>query len=221
VIRVLLVDDEPMVCAYLGAILSAAGDIEVVGEARDGAEAVETAMRRRPDVVLLDLRMPGVDGLTVIPELTSLVTPPKVVVLTTFDLDDYVLRALRSGAVGFLLKATAPQDLVHLVRAAATGSSVLSPAAAQRVLAASRAQEDAERDTRRRARALLDRLTAREVEVVAGVAQGWSNARIARQLRVSEATVKGHVSRVLVKLACDNRTQVGLVAYDAGLVART
>jgi DNA-binding NarL/FixJ family response regulator len=218
---VLLVDDEPMVCAYLGTILSAAGDIEVVGEARDGAEAVETAMRQRPDVVLLDLRMPGVDGLTAIGELLRLVSPPKVVVLTTFDLDDYVLQALRCGAVGFLLKSTAPQDLVQLVRAAATGSSVLSPAAVRRVLAASQAQADAAQDTGRRARALLEHLTAREVEVVVGIGRGWSNARIAEELRLSEATVKGHVSRVLVKLACDNRTQVGLVAYDAGLVART
>ena len=142
---------------------------------------------------------------------------PKVVVRTTFDRDDYVLRALRDGAVGFLLKATAPEDLVHLVRAAATGSSVLSPAAARTVLAASRAQADAAQDTRRRARALLDRLIARELEVVVCLGRGWSNAQIADHLRLAEPTVKGHVSRVLVTLACDTRTQVGLVAYDAGL----
>jgi DNA-binding NarL/FixJ family response regulator len=220
VIRVLLVDDEPMVCAYLGAILGAADGIAVVGAAHDGAEAVEAAIRWRPDVVLLDLRMPGVDGLAAIPVLVSLVAPPKVVVLTTFDLDDYVLRAMRCGAVGFVLKSTAPGDLVHLVRAAATGTSVLSPAAVRKVLAASQAQADAAQDTRRRARALLDRLTDRELEVVVCLGRGWSNARIAAHLRLAEATVKGHVSRVMVKLACDNRAQVGLVAYDAGLVTR-
>lgn len=229
-IRVLLVDDEPMVCAHLRTILTGAsgrggGDpagaaIDVVGEAYDGAEAVESAIRLRPDVVLLDLRMPGVDGLTAIPRLLALVSPPKVIALTTFDLDEYVMRALRSGASGFLVKSTAPDDLVDLVRAAATGSTVLSPAAAQRLLAASQAQADAQQDVRRRARALLEHLTEREVEVVVCLGRGRTNAQIAEDLELSLATVKGYVSRVMVKLACDNRTQVGLVAYDAGLVDR-
>jgi DNA-binding NarL/FixJ family response regulator len=191
-IRVVVVDDEPMVCAHLRTILGSAGDIEVVDEAYDGAGGVEATVRSRPDVVLMDLRMPGVDGLTAIEHISKLTDPPVVVVLTTFDADQYVLRALRGGAAGFLVKSTPPEDLIGLVRVAAEGHTVLSPAAARRLIAASADSQQA----RDRARML-----------VAG-------------LYLSEATVKGYVSRILDKLGCANRTQAGLVAHDAGLTDR-
>ncbi|MCG5446026.1 response regulator transcription factor [Micromonospora sp. NIE79] len=210
-IRILLVDDERMVCAYLRTILGAAPDIEVVGEAYDGAEAVEAVTRYRPDLVLMDLRMPGVDGLTAIEHLARSSAPPRIVALTTFDLDEYVLRAMRAGAVGFLLKSTAPEDLVNLVRVAAAGHTVLSPTATQRLVAS---RHDGER-----VRELLTTLTAREVEVLGCLGAGRSNQQIARRLHLSEATVKGYVSRLLEKLGCDNRTQAGLLAHRAGIPA--
>ena len=210
-IRVLVVDDEPMVCAHLRTILGAAG-LDVVGEAYDGAEAVEAAVRLRPDVVLMDLRMPGVDGLTAIERIVTLPTPPRVVALTTFDLDEYVLRALRAGAVGFLLKSTSPEDLIELVRVAASGHTVLSPVAAQRLVSNT--------GDRQRARDLIDSLTQRELEVLEGLGAGRSNQQIARRLHLSEATVKGYVSRLLVKLGCDNRTEAALLAHEAGLRAK-
>jgi DNA-binding NarL/FixJ family response regulator len=131
-VRVVVVDDEPMVCAHLRTILGAADDLEVVDEAHDGAAAIEAVKRSRPDVVLMDLRMPGVDGLTAIERIGKLPDPPAVVALTTFDADQYVLRALRAGAAGFLVKSTPPEDLVRLVRVAADGNTVLSPVAARR-----------------------------------------------------------------------------------------
>ena len=207
-IRVLVVDDERMVCAHLRTILTAAG-LEVVGEAYDGADAVEAAVRLRPDVVLMDLRMPGVDGLAAIERIATLPAPPRVVALTTFDLDEYVLRALRAGAVGFLLKSTSPEDLVDLVRVAAAGHTVLSPVAAQRLVSNT--------GDRQRARDLIDSLTDREVEVLQSLSAGRSNQQIARRLHLSEATVKGYVSRLLVKLGCENRTEVALLAHEAGL----
>jgi DNA-binding NarL/FixJ family response regulator len=215
VIRVLVVDDEPMVCAHLRTILDAAtasdgeAGITVVGAAHDGAEAVEAVVRLAPDVVLMDLRMPGVDGLTAIERIAALPTPPRIVALTTFDVDDYVLRALRAGAAGFLLKSTAPEDLVGLVRVAAAGHTVLSPAAAQRLVGAA--------GDRQRTRDLIGSLTEREGEVLACLGAGRSNQQIARLLHLSEATVKGYVSRLLVKLGCENRTQAGLLAHRAGL----
>ena len=209
VIRVLVVDDERMVCAHLNTILSATAGIEVVGEAYDGADAVEGAVRLRPDVVLMDLRMPGVDGLTAIERIAALPSPPRVVALTTFDLDEYVLRALRAGAVGFLVKSTSPEDLVDLVRVAAAGHTVLSAVPARRLVTNT---ADAER-----ARGLIDSLTERELEVLESLGAGRSNQQIARRLHLSEATVKGYVSRLLVKLGCDNRTEAALLAHDAGL----
>ncbi|MBM7169975.1 response regulator transcription factor [Streptomyces sp. G44] len=215
-IQVLVVDDEPMVCAHLRTILGSAEDIEVVDEAHDGAAAVEAVIRHRPDIVLMDLRMPGVDGLTAIDRITKLDQPPKVVALTTFDADQYVMRALRSGASGFLVKSTPPEDLISLVRVAADGHAILSPVAARRLLAASSEEEAA----RERAKALVDKLTERESDVLTCLGEGLSNAQIASKLFLSEATVKGYVSRMLVKLGCTNRTQAGLLAYDAGLVSR-
>ena len=214
VVRVVVVDDEPMVCAHLRTILGSAGDVEVVGEGHDGAAGVEEVIRNRPDVVLMDLRMPGVDGLTAIERISALASPPAVVALTTFDADQYVLRALRAGAAGFLVKSTPPEDLIGLVRVAAGGHTVLSPAAARRLVAASSDHQSA----RDRARTLVGGLTEREAEVLACLGEGLSNAQISARLYLSEATVKGYVSRLLVKLACANRTQAGLLAHDAGLV---
>ena len=212
-IRVLVVDDERLVCAHLRTILGAAPDIEVVAEAYDGAEAVEAVLRYRPDLVLMDLRMPGVDGLTAIEQIGRLNLRSTVVALTTFDLDEYVLRAMRAGAAGYLLKDTAPGDLVDLVRVAAGGHLVFSPSAARRLVSASGDL----REARRQARARLTDLTARELEVLACLGLGLSNQQIGRRLYLSETTVKGHISRLLVKLDCANRTQAGLLARDAEL----
>jgi DNA-binding NarL/FixJ family response regulator len=215
-ITVVVVDDEPMVCAHLRTILGSAPDIEVVAEAYDGAAGVEAVVRTRPDVVLMDLRMPVMDGIAAIERIVKLTDPPVVVVLTTFDADQYVLRALRAGASGFLVKSTPPSDLIGLVRVAAEGHTVLSPAAARRLIAASADSQPA----RERASKLVRSLTEREVEVLAGLGEGLSNAQIAARLYLSEATVKGYVSRMLDKLGLDNRTQAGLLAHDAGIVSR-
>lgn len=215
-IRVVVVDDEPMVCAHLRTILGSADDIEVVDDAQDGAAAVECVVRHRPNVVLMDLRMPGVDGLTGIERICKLPDPPAVVALTTFDADKYVLRALRAGAAGFLVKSTPPEDLIGLVRVAADGHTVLSQEAKKRLLAASADEQS----TRQRAVELVRDLTDREIEVLTCLGQGLSNAQIAERLYLSEATVKSYVSRMLVKLSCANRLQAGLLAYDAGLVPR-
>ncbi len=213
-VRVVVVDDEPMVCRFLRTILGSADDMEVVGEAHDGAAGVEAVQRHRPDVVLMDLRMPGVDGLTAIERIGEIADPPAVVVLTTFDADQYVLRALRAGAVGFLVKSTPPEDLIGLVRVASEGHTVLSAAAARRLVTASVDSHSA----RDRAAALVESLTEREAEVLACLGEGLSNAQIAARLYLSEATIKGYVSRMLDKLGCANRTQAGLIAHDAGVV---
>jgi DNA-binding NarL/FixJ family response regulator len=215
-IRVVVVDDEPMVCAHLRTILGSAPDIEVVDEAHDGAAGVEAVVRSRPDVVLIDLRMPVLDGIAAIERIVKLSNPPVVVVLTTFDADQYVLRALRAGAAGFLVKSTPPEDLIGLVRVAAEGHTVLSPAAARRLIAASADSQPA----RERARKLIGSLTEREVEVLTCLGEGLSNAQIAARLFLSEATVKGYVSRMLDKLGLENRTQAGLLAHDAGLASQ-
>jgi DNA-binding NarL/FixJ family response regulator len=215
-VRVVVVDDEPMVCAHLRTILGSAPDIEVVDEAHDGAAGVTAVVRNRPDVVLMDLRMPVLDGIAAIEQIVRLPDPPVVVVLTTFDADQYVLRALRAGAAGFLVKSTPPEDLIGLVRVAAEGHTVLSPAAARRLIAASADNQPAAE----RARKLTGSLTEREVEVLTCLGEGLSNAQIAARLFLSEATVKGYVSRMLVKLGLDNRTQAGLLAHDAGLTSR-
>ncbi|MFI6470964.1 MULTISPECIES: response regulator [unclassified Streptomyces] len=214
-IRVVVVDDEPMVCGFLRTILGSAADIEVVAEAHDGAAGVAAVLRHRPDVVLMDLRMPGTDGITAIEQLARRPDAPPIVVLTTFDADQYVLRALRAGASGFLVKSTPPEDLIGLVRVAAEGHTVLSPAAARRLIAASTDGLSA----RDRARERVAQLTEREAEVLAGLGEGLSNAQIAARLYLSEATVKGYVSRMLDKLECANRTQAGLLAHEAGVVA--
>ncbi|NNG34358.1 response regulator [Nakamurella aerolata] len=212
--RVLIVDDESLVRAGLRMILGAADDIDVVGEATDGAEVPTAVAAHRPDVVLMDIRMPGVDGLAATEKLTA-VDGPKVVVLTTFDMDDYVYRALQAGASGFLLKDTPPQELINAVRVVAAGEAMLAPAVTKRLLTHF---ADGRRDAKRKA--ALDRLTGlteRESEVLAAVGQGLSNADIGKQLYMSEATVKAHVSRLLDKLHATNRVQIAIAAHEAGL----
>ncbi|GAA2616636.1 response regulator transcription factor [Actinomadura fulvescens] len=214
--RILIVDDEPMVCVYLGTILNTADDLEVVDTVHDGAAAVESAVRHRPDIVLMDLRMPGVDGFTAIEHITAMRRPPTVVALTTFDADHYVLRALHAGAAGFLLKSIPPKDLIDLMRVAAKGHTVLSTPATSRLLAAT----GRHRTMRDGAQTLIDKLTGREAEVLACLGEGLTNAQIARRLCLTEGTVKNHISRVLDKLQCTNRTQAGLLAHQAGMYPR-
>jgi DNA-binding NarL/FixJ family response regulator len=214
-IRLLLVDDEELVRSGLRMILRSSGDIEVVAEAADGAQAVEQVRLHRPDVVLMDIRMPVLDGLAATRELTALPDPPKIIVLTTFELDEYVHTALGHGAVGFLLKDTPPRDLIQAVRTVAAGNAMLSPTVTRRLLAEFAARGGAQALV---ARQQLDALTEREREVVVAVAQGLSNAEIGRRLFMSEATVKAHVSRVLAKLGMSNRVQAAILAHDAGLL---
>jgi DNA-binding NarL/FixJ family response regulator len=216
VIRALVIDDEALVRAGLRMILESAGDITVVGEADDGDAAVEAVRRSRPDVVLMDIRMPRLDGLAATIAIRQLDDPPPVVILTTFDLDDYVFRALQAGADGFLLKDTPPLELVQAVRVVASGESMLSPSVTRRLIAhfASDGRPAREEEA---ARARLTDLTPRELEVCIEVGRGRSNAEIGASLFMSEATVKAHVSRLLVKLGLANRVQVAILAHDAGL----
>ncbi|GAB3464047.1 response regulator transcription factor [Streptomonospora sediminis] len=212
-IRTVLVDDEQLVRSGLRMILDSAEDIEVVGEASDGQEAVELAARVEPDVVLLDIRMPGTDGLTAAAAMASLPRPPKVVLLTTFDLDEYVHRALRAGAVGFLLKDTPPRDLITAVRTIEDGNAMLAPSITKRMLerfAVSAAGTAA--DAARR----LEVLSDRERDVLVAIARGMSNAEAGRSLGMREATVKAHVSSILAKLKMGNRVQAAILAHDAG-----
>jgi len=213
-VRVLLVDDDPLVRAGLRMILSAAEDLEVVGEADDGATAVTAVAAHFPDVVLMDIRMPSVDGITATGRLRALPDPPQVIVLTTFHADDYVLRALRAGASGFLLKDTPPAEIISAVRLVHAGDAMLSPSVTRTLLAALTGGAE---DRRGAARSRLDSLTDREREVALAVGEGRSNAEIASQLFMGEATVKAHVSRLLAKLGVANRVQVAIVVHDAGL----
>ncbi|MGC0380257.1 response regulator [Streptomyces sp. SAI-129] len=213
-IRVLVVDDEALVRAGLRMILEPADDIEVVAEASDGSEGVTAVARHRPDVVLMDVRMPGMDGLTALKELRRAPNPPRVIMLTTFDLDDYVHTALRSGAAGFLLKDTSPRDLAAAVRTVAEGSAMLTPRITKRLIDTFAGLESADVAL---ARERLSVLTEREDDVVRAVARGLSNAEIGRELAMSEGTVKAHVSRALAKLGLSNRVQVALLVRDAGL----
>jgi DNA-binding NarL/FixJ family response regulator len=215
VIRVVVVDDEQLVRSGLRMILESAGDVEVVGEAADGGAAVEQVRLHRPDAVLMDIRMPAMDGLAATREITALPDPPKVVMLTTFELDEYVHAALENGAVGFLLKDTPPRDLVQAVRTVAEGNAMLAPTVTRRLIAEFAARSSTQAVAARRQ---LETLTGREREVVVAVAQGLSNAEIGRRLFMSEATVKAHVSRVLAKLGLSNRVQAAILAHDAGLL---
>jgi DNA-binding NarL/FixJ family response regulator len=213
-IRVLLADDQALVRAGFRALLDAQEDIEVVGEAVDGEEAVRLSRDHAPDVVLMDIRMPGMDGL----EATRVIAGDKnlnavrIVILTTFDLDEYVFEALRVGASGFLVKSTEPAELVHAVRAVAAGDALLSPGVTKRLV-----MEFAAHSRQPRPAVELDALTDREREVMALVAEGLSNAEIAERLVVSPATAKTHVSRAMVKLGARDRAQMVVLAYESGL----
>ncbi|MFF9454235.1 response regulator transcription factor [Streptomyces flaveolus] len=215
-IRLLLVDDDPLVRAGLSFMLGGADDVEIVGEAADGDEVEALVDRTRPDVVLMDIRMPGVDGLTATERLRGRADAPQVVVLTTFHADEQVLRALRAGAAGFVLKDTPPAEILDAVRRVAAGDPVLSPAVTRRLMEHA---AGAAADTRRtRARARIAALNDREREVAVAVGRGLANAAVAAELYMSVATVKAHVSRILAKLDLGNRVQIALLAYDAGLL---
>ena len=213
-IRVLIVDDDALVRAGLAMLLAGAEGIKVVGEAVDGSEVADAVAEHGPDIVLMDIRMPGMDGLAATELVRAQSAAPEVIVLTTFEVDDYVVRALRAGASGFLLKDTPPAEIVHAVRAVAAGEPMLSAAVTRRLISHVRDSEGGER--RRHACEQLDRLTEREREVAVAIGQGKSNAEISRDLYMSVATAKAHVSRVLEKLALNNRVQIALLAHDAG-----
>jgi len=217
-IRVLVADDHALVRAGFRSILSGEADIDIVGEATDGQEAVALAAAHAPDVVLMDIRMPGMDGLeatrliTTDPELTG----TKVIVLTTFDLDEYVFGALRAGASGFLLKGVDPTQLVDAVRTVAGGEALLEPGATRRLIEAYVSGEDNTHAAP--ALVLPESLTTREVEILTLVAGGLNNAEIAERLVISPLTTKSHVSRILSKLNARDRTQLVVLAYESGLV---
>jgi DNA-binding NarL/FixJ family response regulator len=215
-ISVLLVDDEALVRAGLRMILETADDMTVVGDAEDGQAAVAAVGRLRPDVVLMDIRMPRFDGLAATAAIRSRPQPPAVVVLTTFDTDDAVFRALEVGATGFLLKDTPPEELLRAVRHAASGDSMLSPAVTRRVITRFTAEDRSRR--RREALERLSGLTEREREVLVQIGLGHANAEIARNLHMSEATVKSHVTHLFEKLSVTNRVQIAIAAFRAGLV---
>jgi DNA-binding NarL/FixJ family response regulator len=216
-VTVLLVDDEPLVRAGLRAVLEAQGDIEVVGEAADGAAVIPLVRQLRPDVVAMDVRMPLMDGIEATRAvLRTVAEPPKILVVTTFENDEYVYEALRAGADGFLLKRARPAEIVHAVRLVAEGESLLFPASVRRLAAE---YGDGGRGNRA-ARDVLERarLTEREAEVLRLMARGLSNAEIAAQLVVGAETVKSHVSAVLAKLGARDRTQAVITAYESGFV---
>ncbi|GAA4732352.1 response regulator transcription factor [Pedococcus ginsenosidimutans] len=218
-IRVVLVDDDPLVRAGLGMILGGAPDIEVVGEAADGVEAVTVVAAAQPDVVLMDLRMPGRDGLEATRQVVAAqassarLSPTRVIVLTTFDTDDMVVGALRAGASGFLLKDTPPPRIVAAIRSVAAGEPILSPTVTAQLIASVTSGGS---DRSVAARSALDSLTERERDVAVAIGRGWSNAEIAAELYLGIPTVKTHVSRLLTKLGAENRVQIALIVHDAG-----
>lgn len=211
-IPVLIADDQEMVRSGLRLILEAEPDITVIAEAGDGAEAVRIARRERPEVILMDVRMPNMDGLEATRQITESDPDMKVIVLTTFDLDDYVYGALRSGASGFLLKDAGGDQLVKAIRVVASGDALIAPSVTKRLIS-----EFAKRPESSEVRG-LDELTERELEVLVQMAKGSSNTEIAEELYVSETTVKTHVSHILTKLHLRDRVQAVVIAYESGLV---
>jgi DNA-binding NarL/FixJ family response regulator len=212
-VRVLLIDDDALVRAGLRIILSSAEDLEVVGEADDGARAVAAVREHRPDVVLMDIRMPEMDGITATAALRRLAKPPQVIVLTTFQADEQVMSALRAGASGFLVKDTPPAEIINAVRLVASGDAIISPSVTRTLLA--HFGDGQASDRRRAATQRLATLTEREREVAAEIGAGASNAEVAASLFMSEATVKAHVSRLFSKLDVANRVQIAIVVHDA------
>ena len=213
-IRVVIADDQALVRGGFHSILAGQDDIEVVGEADDGQQAVDVAEQLRPDVVLMDVRMPGLDGIEATRRIAARGIPSRVLVLTTFDADDYVYDAMKAGASGFLLKTAPPKQLVEAVRTVAAGDALLAPSVTRRLV---------EQFVRRpppgaRVPAALEELTARELDVLRLIAQARSNAEIAAELVVSEATVKSHVNRILGKLDLRDRAQAIVLAYESGLI---
>jgi DNA-binding NarL/FixJ family response regulator len=218
VVRVLLVDDDPMLRSGLRLMLAPDPSVEIVGQAADGDELLAAVDRHRPDVVLMDVRMERVDGVTATRLLQSQPDPPAVIVLTTFDTGDLVIRALEAGALGFLLKDTSPDDLVRAIHVVAAGESMLSPSVARQLVGLV-AGDGRAGERRERARSLLERLTPRERDVAYAVARGDTNADIAQALHLSVGTVKGHVTQLLEKLEATNRVQIAVVVHDAGEAA--
>lgn len=216
VIRVLLVDDDPLVRSALSLMLGGQADLRIVGEAGDGVAAVDQARSSRPDVVLMDIRMPVLDGLEATRRLMADPAPPRVIVLTTFDADENVVRAVAAGADGFLLKDTPPAQIVEAIRRVVDGEAMLSPSATRSLVA--QVRRDAAGDRAARARRRLDALTEREREVAVGIGRGLSNAEIAAELHMSVATVKTHVSRLFDKLDAVNRVQIAICVHDAGVL---
>ena len=218
VIRVLIVDDDPLVRAGLSMILNGTSDIAVVGEAADGTEVPAAVRAHAPDVVLMDIRMPRVDGIAATAALRKAPGAPEVLVLTTFDADEHVLGALRAGASGFLLKDTPPAEIVAAIRRVAAGEATLSPSVTRQLIAHVTATADDPFGRRAAARRRFDSLTEREREIALALARGCSNAEIAQQTFMSVATVKTYVSRLLTKLDLNNRVQIAILVHDAGLV---
>ena len=214
-IRLLIVDDDPLVRSGLALILGGSGSMAVVAQAANGREGVAAVAQHRPDVVLMDIRMPVMDGIEATAALCARPGPPKVIVLTTFDADDYVLRALAAGASGFLLKDTAPEDIVAAVHKVADGEPMLSPSVTTTLIQQVTAQRSPERSHAALGR--IERLTERERDVALAVGRGLSNAEIARELYLSIPTVKAHIGRLFTKLEVDNRVQIALCVHDAGL----
>ncbi|MFE9456783.1 response regulator [Streptomyces californicus] len=218
-VRLLIVDDDPLVRAGLTLMLGGGQGVDIVGEGADGSEAEELVERLRPDVVLMDIRMPVMDGLTATERLRRRPDAPEVVVLTTFHADEQVLRAIRAGAAGFVLKDTPPALILDSVRRVAAGDPVLSPTVTRQLMArAAGGGSDDRADRAARARRRFDQLAEREREVAVAVGRGGSNAEIASSLYLSVATVKTHVSRILAKLDLNNRVQIALLVHDAGLL---
>lgn len=215
-VRVVIVDDDALVRQGLGLILGGNGPIEVVGEAADGIEAEAVVEDARPDVVLMDIRMPRRDGIATTRALRARPAAPRILVLTTFDADDNVLDALRAGASGFLLKATKPERMVESILAVAAGEPAFSPTVIGQVVAAATRGDAGDR--RRDALTSLDALTDREREVAIAVARGWSNAQVSAELFMSVATVKAHISKIFEKLGLENRVQIAVRVHDAQLL---
>jgi DNA-binding NarL/FixJ family response regulator len=219
-IGVVIADDQALLRGGFRLLINSEPDMRVLGEAAHGNDAIELARRDRPDVVLMDIRMPGLDGIEATRQITAdpALRGVRVLILTTFDLDDYVYRALRAGASGFVLKDISPEDLLAAIRVVAAGDALLAPSITRRLIAdfTRQAQAPAPRDS-----AILDTLTSREADVLRHVARGLSNAEIARALQISPGTAKTHVSRLLAKLAARDRAQLVVIAYESGLVPQT